>query len=498
MAKKKELTIEEKLQAALVSKEEQPYEIPDSWVWVRLGSVTDFFGGSGFPEQYQGIIDKEIPFYKVKHLKDADDSGYLRKTENYIDEEISKKIKANIFQANTIVFAKIGEAIKLNRRAILSQPSCVDNNLMVMQVKGDFDYRFAYYWTKKEDFYKFIQATTVPSIKQSTLANLIFAFPPIKEQQRIVKKLDFLFEKTKKAKELLQEVKEEVEMRKISILDKAFRGELTKKWREKNKTGSALDLLQEIQNEKMKKWEEECCEAEKNGSKKPKKIKISKLEEMIVPKDEEPYEIPDTWKWVKLGEISQISMGQSPLGEKVNSLIGVGLIGGPSDMGENYPIITRYTSQITKLSSIGDIIVSIRATLGKNIFSDGEYCLGRGVCGIRSKIVNNILLRFYFTNSIEYLYKISSGTTFAQVSKEDISNLYFSLPPLEEQQEIVRVLEEVLEKEKKVKELIDLEEKIDLLEKSILDKAFRGKLGTQDINDEPALELLKKIIDKEE
>ncbi|KXA15494.1 type I restriction modification DNA specificity domain protein [Fusobacterium equinum] len=498
MAKKKELTIEEKLQAALVSKEEQPYEIPDSWVWVRLGSVTDFFGGSGFPEQYQGIIDKEIPFYKVKHLKDADDSGYLRKTENYIDEEISKKIKANIFQANTIVFAKIGEAIKLNRRAILSQPSCVDNNLMVMQVKGDFDYRFAYYWTKKEDFYKFIQATTVPSIKQSTLANLIFAFPPIKEQQRIVKKLDFLFEKTKKAKELLQEVKEEVEMRKISILDKAFRGELTKKWREKNKTGSALDLLQEIQNEKMKKWEEECCEAEKNGSKKPKKIKISKLEEMIVPKDEEPYEIPDTWKWVKLGEISQISMGQSPLGEKVNSLIGVGLIGGPSDMGENYPIITRYTSQITKLSSIGDIIVSIRATLGKNIFSDGEYCLGRGVCGIRSKIVNNILLRFYFTNSIEYLYKISSGTTFAQVSKEDISNLYFPLPPLEEQQEIVRVLEEVLEKEKKVKELIDLEEKIDLLEKSILDKAFRGKLGTQDINDEPALELLKKIIDKEE
>lgn len=107
-------------------------------------------------------------------------------------------------------------------------------------------------------------------------------------------------------------------------------------------------------------------------------------------------------------------------------------------------------------------------------------------------------MRFYFTNSIEYLYKISSGTTFAQVSKEDISNLYFPLPPLEEQQEIVRVLEEVLEKEKKVKELIDLEEKIDLLEKSILDKAFRGKLGTQDINDEPALELLKKIIDKEE
>ncbi|MDK4482094.1 restriction endonuclease subunit S, partial [Fusobacterium necrophorum] len=84
------------------------------------------------------------------------------------------------------------------------------------------------------------------------------------------------------------------------------------------------------------------------------------------------------------------------------------------------------------------------------------------------------------------------------VSLNTVRESYIPLPPLEEQQEIVRVLEEVLEKEKKVKELIDLEEKIDLLEKSILDKAFRGKLGTQDKNDEPALELLKKIIDKEE
>lgn len=60
-------------------------------------------------------------------------------------------------------------------------------------------------------------------------------------------------------------------MRKISILNKAFRGELTKNWRRENKTGSVLELLQEIQNEKIKKWEEECREAEKNGSKKPKK-----------------------------------------------------------------------------------------------------------------------------------------------------------------------------------------------------------------------------------
>lgn len=516
MAKKEELTIEEKLQAALIPKEEQPYEIPDSWVWVRLGSVTDFFGGSGFPEQYQGIIDKEIPFYKVKHLKDADDSGYLRKTENYIDEEISKKIKANIFQANTIVFAKIGEAIKLNRRAILSQPSCVDNNLMVMQVKGDFDYRFAYYWTKKEDFYKFIQATTVPSIKQSTLANLIFAFPPIKEQQRIVKKLDFLFEKTKKAKELLQEVKEEIEMRKISILDKAFRGELTKKWREKNKTGSALDLLQEIQNEKMKKWEEECREAEKNGSKKPKKIKISKLEEMIVPKEEEPYEIPDSWKWVRLGEIGEYKKG--PFGSALTKSLFVPKGENTIKVYEqknaiqkkwrlgNYYISEEYFFESLKSFEVkvNDIIISCAGTIGETYVIPLEA--EKGIINqalMRARIFEGVNKK-YFLQYFDYMLKEISkekgkGSAMKNIPPFEVfKKLTFPLPPLEEQQEIVRVLEEVLEKEKKVKELIDLEEQIDLLEKSILDKAFRGKLGTQDINDEPALELLKKIMDKEE
>lgn len=498
MAKKKELTIEEKLQAALIPKEEQPYEIPDSWVWVRLGSICyKITDGTHKTPIY---TDAGIPFISVKDI--YDNEIHFDNTKFISDKEHTELFKRCNPEKGDILVTKSGT---IGRTAVVKTEkefSLFVSVALIKNIKRVISSDYLSYDIKdyigKINVNSDIKGAVIKNYHISDIQKQPIPLSPIKEQQRIVKKLDSLFEKTKKAKELLQEVKEEIEMRKISILDKAFRGELTKKWREKNKTGSVLDLLQEIQNEKMKKWEEECCEAEKNGRKKPKKIKLSKIEEMIVPKEEEPYEIPDTWKWVKLGEISQISMGQSPLGEKVNSLIGVGLIGGPSDMGENYPIITRYTSQITKLSSIGDIIVSIRATLGKNIFSDGEYCLGRGVCGIRSKIVNNILLRFYFTNSIEYLYKISSGTTFAQVSKEDISNLYFSLPPLEEQQEIVRVLEEVLEKEKKVKELIDLEEQIELLEKSILDKAFRGKLGTQDINDEPALELLKKIIDKEE
>ena len=88
----------------------------------------------------------------------------------------------------------------------------------------------------------------------------------------------------------------------------------------------------------------------------------------------------------------------------------------------------------------------------------------------------------------------SRGTGQPNVNSPSLQALLIPLPPLEEQQEIVRILDEVLENENKVKELLELEEKIDILEKSILNKAFRGELGTQNSDDEFALKLLKNIL----
>lgn len=91
--------------------------------------------------------------------------------------------------------------------------------------------------------------------------------------------------------------------------------------------------------------------------------------------------------------------------------------------------------------------------------------------------------------------KLTNGSTNQkELSLTSVKNIFVPLPPLEEQKEIVRILDEILEKESKIKELVELEEAIELLEKSILDKAFRGKLGTQNKDDEPAIELLKKIL----
>ncbi|WP_335942629.1 restriction endonuclease subunit S [Fusobacterium polymorphum] len=503
--KKVEMSLEEKLEKALIPFEEQPYKIPDNWVWTRLGEISKLSGGSGFPEKYQGFLDKNIPFYKVGSLKNIDDNFYIKNSENYIDEDILDKIKAKLFPENTIIFAKIGEAIRLNRRAILKENSCIDNNLIALVSNSSCYFRYIYFWLKKEDLYKYAQATTVPSIRQSTLEELEFPLPPLNEQKRIVEKLDFLFEKTKRAKEIIEEIKVDIENRKISILDRAFKGVLTSKWRNKNKVSDVKELLKSINDEKIKKWEEDCLQAEKDGNKKPKKPIIKEVKDMLVPVEEQPYKLPDSWVWVYNKSLTEI--------------IGDGLHGTPNydSNGEYYFIngsnlknlkieISDETKKINRIEyekykkKLGNstILLSINGTLGNiALYKDEKIVLGKSAAYLNYSVTEVIpfiifLLKTpYFKLFCEENY---TGSTIKNIPLSALRNFLVPLPPLEEQQEIVRILDEVLENENKVKELLELEERIDILEKSILHKAFKGELGTQNSNDESAIELLKEIL----
>lgn len=492
MAKNKELTLEEKLREALIPKEDQPYEIPESWEWVKLGKVNNVITGntpSKINKEYWE--NKDIFFVKPSDLHQKRN---LKSSEECIDKRARNNVR--ILPKYSTLLCCIGSIGKV---AYSEVEVCTNQQINSLVPKKEIIFSPYNYYVANSNFFQLqilnsAVATTIAILNKTNTEKLIFPLPPLEEQKRIVEKLDSMFEKINKAKELIQEAKENIENRKESILNKVFKGELTAEWRKNNQTEDAIELLKSINEEKIKNWEQACIEAERSGKKKPSKPKIEEIENMIVSKEEEPYEIPKNWKWVKLGEVIDIKMGQSPNGETVNNTKGIGLIGGPNDMGNLYPKISRYTTSFTKLSSKDDIILSVRATLGRPIFSDGEYCLGRGVCGISSEIINKIFLRHYFFNITDYLYTIATGTTFVQISKENIINLNFPLPPLKEQEEIVRILDEILEKESKIKELIELEEAIELLEKSILDKAFRGELGTRNKEDETAIELLKKIL----
>ena len=474
---KVEINLEEKLKQALVPVDEQPYTIPSNWVWTRLGNIVTLDNGE--------IIDnEELDYFDVKTLRRNSDTGV----------DVEKKISGRIVEKNDLVILvdgeNSGEVFKIPYRGYMGSTF----KKLKFNTEEIWNYISMFLRKNKEVFKNNKVGSAIPHLNKKLFKEFEFPLPSLNEQKRIVEKLDFLFEKTKRAKEIIEEIKVDIENRKISILDRAFKGTLTSKWRNENKTSDVKELLKSINDEKIKKWEEDCLQAEKDGNKKPKKPIIKEVKDMIVPVDEQPYKLPDSWVWVRLGDIEEIKMGQSPKGEEISENGLYSFIGGPADMGDDFPKIKRFTDNSTRLSEYGDLIISVRATIGKTNISDKSYCLGRGVCAVSTKNIKINFLRNYIFSITNYLYSMSTGTTFSQISKEDIIKICFPLPPLEEQQEIVRVLDEVLENENKVKELLELEERIDILEKSILHKAFKGELGTQNSSDESAMELLKNIL----
>lgn len=148
---------------------------------------------------------------------------------------------------------------------------------------------------------------------------------------------------------------------------------------------------------------------------------------------------------VPLGDIAEIDMGQAPKGDSYNELgDGVPLIAGASDFGSIHPVLSRFTNAPTKISKIGDVIVCIRATIGDLNYSDRQYCLGRGVAGLRPK--NGKLDDRYLWRALEAsadrLRSKGRGATFLQVSKSDIADLEILLPPLDEQKRIAAILDQ--------------------------------------------------------
>ena len=159
----------------------------------KLGDVCEFFSGTGFPNVYQGQKTGKYPFYKVGDISQNVTCGNkeLKKCNNYIDEDTVHKIKGCILPPNTIVFAKIGEALKLNRRAITSCHCLIDNNAMgILPDNTKLDISYFYYFMCTVDLQRYCESTTVPSVRKTRISDIEIPLPPISEQRRIASILD--------------------------------------------------------------------------------------------------------------------------------------------------------------------------------------------------------------------------------------------------------------------------------------------------------------------
>ena len=257
MAKKKEKTLEEKLQEALVPENQWPYILPENWCWTRLENVANWGSGGTpsrkHPEYYQG----NIPWIKTGELKD----DFIYDAEEHISEEAISKFNAKLFPVNTVVLAMYGATIG---KAGIMGCELATNQACACGVSNEsINYRFLFEYIKsqKDGFIASGKGGAQPNISQQIIKSYPIPLHPLPEQKRIVYRIESLFSKLDEAKEKIQLVLGAGELRrsvlvdqslnidtiKKSILAKAFRGELGKN----NPTeDSALNLLKEVLQDK--------------------------------------------------------------------------------------------------------------------------------------------------------------------------------------------------------------------------------------------------------
>ena len=266
---------------------------------------------------------------------------------------------------------------------------------------------------------------------------------------------------------------------KNKILSLAMQGKLVKQ--DENDEPASI-LLEKIKKEK--------AELLKQG-------KLKKEKELPpISADEVPYELPKSWKWVRLGEVCDVIMGQSPDSNSVNT----NQDGLEFHQGKSYytdSVIScsnTYTNKPLKVVDKNTILLSVRAPVGTINYTDRKICIGRGLCGINS-LRNDMKYFYYILNNLEKEFiKKATGTTFLAIGKEDVINQIIPLPPLAEQERIVAKIEEIFAIIDEVEKNITENKKLSkVLYNKILSLAMQGKLVKQDENDEPASILLEKI-----
>lgn len=448
--KKETLTLEERLQAALVPESEQPYPVPGNWCWVYWGVCGDFQAGSAFKNEYQGLTEYKIPFYKVGSLKYSDSNGILYDASNTVNEEVRIKLKAALIPKNSIIFAKIGEAIRLNRRSINPVPCCIDNNLMSFHAKVCLT-KYVYFWSLGIDLYNYTNATTVPAIRKSDLEKVAFPLAPSAEQQRIVDRIESLFAKLDEAKQKAQDALDSFETRKAAILHKAFTGELTAQWRKEHGVGM------------------------------------------------------ESWEQLKLGEIGTLERGRSRHRPRNDPR----LFGGPypfiqtGDVAsanvyitEHHQTLSEFGMEQSRMFSAGTLCITIAANIGDVAILSYDCCFPDSVVGFIPH--NRSISKFvYYMMSVlqKELEDNAPATAQKNINLKILNAVEMNIPPVIEQTEIVHILDDLLAKEQQAKEAAEgVMEQIDLIKKAILARAFRGELGTNDPSEESVMELLKVIM----
>ena len=434
--------------------EEIPFDVPQGWEWERWGNIAQTIQyGYNAPALEHGVI-------KMVRISDIQENCVLWDNVPYclIDEN---DIDTYLLKVNDILFARTGGTVgKSFLVEEVPEKAIYAGYLIRTRYSSLLNPRYMKSFMESQLYWEQLKngtiATAQPNCNGKTLAKMLLPIPPTKEQDRIVKKLTQLssfLDNYGLCQDRLNLLNEEIkEQLKKSILQEAIQGKLVTQLAEE---GIAQDLLEQIKKEKLN--------LVKEGKLKKSALATSVIfrgddnkywekstECMECIDDKIPFEIPSTWCWVRHNQLFEISGGsQPPKSQFVDSpKSGYIRLYQIRDYGSNPMPVYIPQEKANKITKEGDIILArYGGSLGKVFWAkDGAYnvAMAKVIPLFDSEFVNKQYLFLFYQSSIyQYLVKDHSRSAQAGFNKDDLKDLFFPLPPLEEQSRIVEIYKSV-------------------------------------------------------
>ena len=423
----------------------------EHWIHTQLGNLVEVKSGIGFPKELQGKAKGSYPVYKVGDISKAFlmNNAFVDKAENYVSNEEVKILKGSIFREGSTVFAKIGEAVKLNRRGYISQPGLADNNVMaVIPLDNSLD-RFIYFFLNTVDLSEAARSTTVPSIRKGDIENLIIPLPPLAEQHYLADKLDNLLARIQTLSDQLAAVPALLKQFRQSVLADAVSGKLTAEWRNDG------EVDPDSENNIPQSWQRSTLGMAVNYGQCAKR---------------NPAEIQDG-EWVL--ELEDIERDSSKVIQVVRNA-------------------ERKSKSQKNAFKEGDVLYGkLRPYLNKVVIAADNGVCSTEIIPIKSskEVMGGYLFIWLKSpNFIDYVNAITYGVNMPRLGTQDGKKAPIHIPPIAEQTEIIRRVETLFSLADDIEQQSRAAaERVVLLTQSVLAKAFRGELSEQWRREHPDL-----------
>lgn len=427
-----------------ITEDEVPFEIPESWEWVRLGDALQMINGDrgkNYPSK-DSLSEKGIPFISAINIENntiSKDRLLCMTDEQY------ERLGSGKLVCGDLVLCIRGSLGKNGRYPF--QKGAIASSLVILRsyVNSDeyYDYISKYINSVlfTNEVKKYNNGTAQPNLGARDLAKFIVPIPPLQEQKRIVAKIEELMPYIEKYGEAHSKLevfnKKFPEDMQKSILQYAIQGKLVE---QREEDGTAEELYKQIQEEKEKLIKE-------------KKIKKEKPLAEIT-EDEIPFEIPESWKWVRLSDVIDVRDGTHDTPKYVTEGIPLvtskNLTNGMIDFDNVKLISLEDAEKINKRSGVdnGDILFAMIGSIGNPVLvkKDREFSIKNMALfkTINISLFNMEYLFWYLEKEQDSMKKKATGGVQAFVSLSFLRNYLIPIPPLEEQKRIVAKIEEML------------------------------------------------------